>query len=353
MTVSSIDALMDLRECLRVTDEYYREVDLPFYRDNIADFIPDRIIDIHSHVTCPEEILPDVPLETFWANRVCPDGMPLTNLLKANDLMFPGKRLTSVVFPMPSNRLDIETGNRYLADQARKHGTIPLMLTHPSWKAERVSDVLDEGGFFGLKPYPNMAPGKNPDEIEIYDYLPESHLELAHQRRLLVILHIPRPGRLADPVNLRQLREIDEKYPGANVVVAHVGRAYCPRFGDGLDELGDTQNIIFDISANTNQEVFERLLRTVEPGRIVYGSDLPISAMHSGRVCEGDNYVNIVLGADWEDGHTRRGGRDEGITFFLYEVIAAFVRAAVNAGISREDLAKVFYGNGAKILGMV
>ncbi|MBU7004750.1 MAG: amidohydrolase family protein, partial [Theionarchaea archaeon] len=164
--------------------------------------------------------------------------------------------------------------------------------------------------------------------------------------------HIPRSERLADPVNLRQLREIDEDYPGADVVVAHVGRAYCPRFSEGLEDLRDTQNINFDISANTNQDVFERLLDTIDPGRILYGSDLPILAMHSRRICEGDNYVNIVLGADWKDGHTRSGGPGEGIAFFLYEVIAAFLRAARNKGLSEDEIAKVFYSNGARILGI-
>ncbi|MBU7004418.1 MAG: hypothetical protein HXS50_02540, partial [Theionarchaea archaeon] len=126
MPVSTTVALGDLRECLRVTDEYYSEVDLPFYRDKIADFIPDTVIDIHSHVTSPEEIKPEVPMETFWANRVCPNGMTLERLLQVHELMFPDKQLTPVVFPMPSSRLDIETGNAYLARDARKKGAIPL-----------------------------------------------------------------------------------------------------------------------------------------------------------------------------------------------------------------------------------
>jgi len=352
MPVPILDALGDLRECLRVSDDYYHSVDLPFYRSKIAEFIPDRIIDIHSHVTCPEEIRPGVPRETFWANRVCPDGMDLPGLLEVNELIFPGKSVTPVVFPMPSGRLDMDIGNRYVAREAPMYGAIPLMLTHPGWEAEHLAEMLDEGGFRGLKPYPNMAQDKEPDEIEIYDYLPREHLALADERGLLVILHIPRSGRLADSVNIMQLREIDEDFPRARVVVAHVGRAYCRRFGSGIDDLGDTQNIAFDISANTNREVFERLVRTIEPGRILYGSDLPIPAMHSRRVCEGNNYVNIVLGADWEDGHTRAAGQDEGVTFFLYEAIAAFLGAAEKEGLSEEDMRKIFYTNGEKMLGI-
>lgn len=38
------------------------------------------------------------------------------------------------------------------------------------------------------------------------------------------MLHIPRDGRLKDPVNLAQMMEIEEKYPKVKLIIAHVGR---------------------------------------------------------------------------------------------------------------------------------
>jgi predicted TIM-barrel fold metal-dependent hydrolase len=340
----------DLRNGRLEINPYYHQVDLPFYREHLEEFLPGKIIDIHAHVTGPGELLEDAPEPAFWAERICPSGMSLANLLQSYLLMFPGKSVTPVVFPMPSVRLDPERGNAYAAQESASLGLPALMLTDPRWPVDELEERAARGGFRGLKPYPVMAPARSPDEVEIYDYLPREHLDLADQLGWLVILHIPRSERLADPVNLKQLQEIDQEYPNANVVVAHVGRAYCARYGRSLAALGGTENILFDISANCNQTVFETLLDTFPADRIVFGSDMPITAMHARRFCEGDNYVNIVMGAEWEDDHTRKGGPDEGITFFLYESIAAFMRAAQTRNLSRGEIERVFCRNAERIL---
>ena len=44
------------------------------------------------------------------------------------------------------------------------------------------------------------------------------HLALANKHHWVVQLRIPRPGRLADPVNYIQLREIEENYPDLRCV---------------------------------------------------------------------------------------------------------------------------------------
>lgn len=42
---------------------------------------------------------------------------------------------------------------------------------------------------------------------------------------LIVVLHISRKGRLADPDNRRELAGLCRRFPGAKIVLAHVGRA--------------------------------------------------------------------------------------------------------------------------------
>jgi len=343
---------MDLRRGRLEVTPYYFEVDMSFFREELKDFLPDQIVDIHAHVVGTEALKPDLPPPDFWAERVCPNGMTLPSLLQSYILMFPGKHIKPVIFAYPSKRFDIEEGNEYVSDQSRKFDLWSLILTNPRWSASELEKRVEGGGFIGLKPYPIMAEGKPANEIETFDFLPRSHLELADEKRWLVILHIPRPGRLDDPVNIQHLLDIDKKYPNAKVVVAHVGRSYCPGQGDrGLNALEDTRNLFFDISANTNQAVFERLIGTIEPERILFGSDMPVTAMHGRRICEGHNYINIILCADWEDSHTRAGFPEDRITFFLYEEIAAFKRAAEEKGLSRGEIEKIFFLNARKILG--
>ncbi len=332
-------------------DPYYFKVDMPFYRRRIESFLPRRIVDVHAHATGAGEVRKGAPLPVFWAERICPKGMDLPSLMKSYVLMLPGKEVRPVVFPMPSKRLDPDRGNRYVAREAARFGLKALILTNPEWCKEELIDRVEQYGFVGLKPYPSTVHGMGPDDARIYDYLPKAHLRAADEEGWLVILHISRPGRLNDRLNLEQLMEIDSAYPGARIVVAHVGRAYCGSYGEAFEVLSQSKNLLFDISANSNPVVFENLIDSVGPERILFGSDMPIAAMHARRICEGNNYVNVTLGADWEDEHTRMGRPEDGITFFLYEEIAAFKQAAETRGLGGREIRDIFFRNAARILG--
>ena len=93
------------------------------------------------------------------------------------------------------------------------------------------------------------------------------------------------------------------------------------------------------------------LLQQVEPQRILYGSDLPLVAMRMKRVCEGDNYVNIVRKTLCTDAHTRRDPvHEDTFTSLLYESIAAFLRAAQARGLGRSEIGDIFYANARRLL---
>jgi hypothetical protein len=151
--------------------------------------------------------------------------------------------------------------------------------------------------------------------------------------------------------------EIDQRYPNAKVIIAHVGRAYCPEdVGDAFPVLRETKHLLFDISANTNAAVFEQLIRTAGPRRILFGSDLPITRMRMRRICEKGNYINLVpkglYGDVSDDKHMREidGEQADMLSFFLYEEIDAFRRAAQATGLTTADIEDVFYGNAARLI---
>ena len=109
------------------------------------------------------------------------------------------------------------------------------------------------------------------------------------------MLHIPREKRLKDPVNLAQMLEIERRYPNVKVIIAHVGRAYCPEdVGNAFEVLAETENMMFDFSANTNAEIFQQLIKAVGTKRIMFGSDLPITRMRLRRIYENGTYINLV-----------------------------------------------------------
>jgi hypothetical protein len=61
------------------------------------------------------------------------------------------------------------------------------------------------------------------------------------------VLHVPRDERLRDPVNLAQILEIERRWRRAQVVLAHVGRAYCDEdVGEAFEVLRHTERLLFD-----------------------------------------------------------------------------------------------------------
>ena len=215
-----------------------------------------------------------------------------------------------------------------------------------------------EGGFLGIKVYLNLAPAYLPrQEIRIFDFLPPHQLELIHEKRWIVMLHIPRDARLRDPVNLAQILEIERKYPGVRLILAHVGRAYCNEdVGNAFEVLKETERLAVDFSANTNAWVFEQLIRALGPKRVLFGSDLPILRMRMRRICEKGTYINLVpkglYGDVSADPNMREVAGEEAdrLTLFMYEEILAFRQAAENAGLSKSDLEDVFYNNSSALI---
>jgi hypothetical protein len=241
---------------------------------------------------------------------------------------------------------------------AGEHDLPALLFTVPEWSAEEVERKVVQGGFLGIKVYLNLAPPYLPrQEIRIFDFLPPHQLELLHQKRWIVMLHVPRDARLRDPVNLAQIQQIERRYPGVRVILAHVGRAYCNEdVGGAFEVLQETERLVVDFSANTNAWVFERLIRALGPKRVLFGSDLPILRMRMRRICENGIYINLVpkglYGDVSGDPNMREVSGEEaaGLTLFMYEELLAFRQAAERTGLSPSDLEDVFYNNGAAMI---
>ena len=168
---------------------------------------------------------------------------------------------------------------------------------------------------------------------------------------------IPTHGRLKDPVNLAQMLEIEERYPNIKLIIAHVGRAYCHEdVGNAFEVLSKTKKMMFDFSANTNAAVFEQLIYAIGPKRILFGSDLPIARMRMRRVCENGIYINIVPKGLYGDVSGDKNMREvEGseaaqLSFFMYEQIDAFRRAAKATGLTADDIKDIFYNNGMSLI---
>ncbi|MGB3483494.1 MAG: amidohydrolase family protein [Mycobacterium sp.] len=334
------------------------DYDRRFYRDRIADFLPNRIVDCHTHVWTEEHLLPAegaAPSRSAaWAASVA-RVHPLEQLMSSYQILLEGKTVTPVIFPGIETNIDHGSNNEYVTRSATGHGFPSLALTKPTMTADEFESTIRDGKHRGCKPYLNFAPEYIPqDEIRIYDFLPHAHLEVLDRNGWAAMLHIPRPGRLADPLNLAQLQEIDSTYPNARIIIAHIGRAYTVHdIGDGMDVLSRTRNLVVDLTANTNSAVMRRLIDAVGPRRILFGSDLPIFTMRAHRIVEDNRYVNVVPRGQYRiapgDSTMRETDDIDEITLLIYEELDAFRQAAELAGLSRADIEDVFHDNAARL----
>ena len=336
-----------------------KDVDSNCYNDLLKDFLPQKIVDIHTHVYLKEHLVrdnKDVRLAS-WPDKVAEDNR-IEDLFETYRLMFPGKKVIPLMFAFPINLEDVDIANNYLHKCINEPDSYGLILCRPEWPASLLEEKIRNTKFRGAKVYLNYSPANIPkNEICIFDFLPHHQLAVWNKYGMIVMLHIPRDGRLKDPVNLEQIISIEKNYPDIKLIIAHVGRAYCPQdVGNAFEILSETKNLLFDFCANTNQWVFEQLIKAVGPKRIMFGSDLPITRMRVRRVCESTGYINLVPKGFYGDVSNDKNMREvegddaDNLTYFLYEQIKAFRNAAINARLSATDIEDVFYNNAMRIL---
>jgi uncharacterized protein len=339
-----------------------KEVDCQHYRGWVRDFLPDELVDIHTHIWRASDF-PNSTAETSeqravtWPARVALEN-PIEHLMETYRLLLPDKRVTPLLFATLPAGGNLDVQNDYVMTCANQVNAPALIFSDPAWSAAELEARVLAGGFCGAKSYLTLAPAYLPAaEIRIFDFFPPHQLEIHDRHGWIVMLHIPRNARLRDAVNLAQLLQIEHNYPRLRLIVAHVGRAYSNEdVGNAFEALAETKHLCFDISANTNETVFEQLLRCVGPKRVLFGTDLPILRMRMRRITQAGRYINIVpkgLYGDISDDRNMgevEGAEAEQLTFFLYEELAAFRRAAKRVGLSRSDLEDVFCNNARRLL---
>lgn len=330
-----------------------RQVDRRIYEQELLPWMPERIFDCHVHVSRAENCGPISPerLKYLWAVEA---GIFQTwSQLRARyDALFPNQQVEALVFGGVYQEQNLEGDNDYVRMGVTDPTSMSkgLFVIRPDWSADRIAEAMADG-FLGIKPYPDLAP-RGSEEASIFDFAPHEHLAMLDSLGGVMMLHLPRPGRLGDSENISELRELRQKYPSIRLIVAHIGRSYClPTALAGLPHFADDPGIYFDTAANLNADVFQYALEILGPDRILYGSDLPITMMRGVREHVGDSYINYTDG-DFSWNMNRKSAEDEATyTFYIYEELRALIKAVECAGMGKAEFEKIMYTNAAKLLG--
>ena len=334
--------------------------DRRIWEEELKDFLPQRILDAHTHVWL-EEFFPPKPLKpgesnrcVTWPSLVARDNS-IEDLQETYRLLFPGKEVTAMMF---SNSGRSKAANDYVAQASRNSGFPALYFSAPEQSADEVEDAIRSGGFLGVKSFLNLSPMYLPEaEVRIFDFFPKHQLQRLDEMGAIVMLHIPRPGRLKDPVNLHQIKELKTQFPNIRLIIAHIGRAYVKEdVGNAFEILDTMPDLMYDFCANCCEYAITEVLRHAGPKHVMFGTDFPILRMRTHRIEENGTYINLVppglYGDPKQDPHLREVSAEEGekITFFAYEELLAFKRACQTLGLTRQDVEDVMYNNAANLI---
>ena len=328
----------------------YTDFDRAFWEEHLADWLPETIIDAHVHVVDPA--LRRVPMtdemrRQFWVSEVC-EPITAETLEECYRTVFPGKRISCLAFATPDLDFDIDASNDYVQNECLKRGWRGLSLLVPQWDQKKIESELARPGIIGLKPYYSMI-GLNRDtrdeyiEASIFDFLPHHALEVLDQHRAWVTLHVPKARRLGHPDNLREIREIRNRYPNVVVVIAHLGRCYTEKHArEGILPLADDPGLYFDTSAVVNPASHRVALEAVGTDRLLYGTDNPVFFMRGRRQFTETSYINRT-NHDFFFNKIRESPEIEAnYTLMMYEDLFALKTAmqqlGINDRVSRENI---------------
>jgi len=316
------------------------------WQEELDEFVPERVLDFHVHLWNE----PTMPVgKTFDCAGHPISGYGFEQLRQDLAEVYPGRRTAAACFGLPSVDYDLAENNRYIAAGCDNRRFFALRLVDPNENPAKVRQDIVDNGFVGLKPYIDYVRTDDRNLVEIHEMLPTDIMRIADELGLIVMLHIPRKDRLADPLNQRQLVQLCSSWPRAKIVLAHVGRAYFLKNVVGhLDNLKDLPNLYYDLTMVSNWEVLEYTFQRVPPRKVIYGTDIPIAIAPGSSVEINDQYT-YVTPVPWalsiSDDH-----RKLVFTSFLYEALRAIKKAVKRLSLPAEFVESIFYDNGIELL---
>ena len=315
--------------------------------------LPARVLDFHTHIWSAKN-WKSVPWRAgkkgsqYMATQ---PEYPVARLLADGHRCFPDREYHAVCFGYPTPVADWEKDTACVAAAARRHPNLhPLVLAGPDLRIarERYEQALDAGGFFGFKVLMNWLGDQDGDK-RVEEMLGPTELALANERRLVVMLHVPRAGRLADPVVQRGVRWLARKCPEASIVLAHCGRCYGPSaMQAAIGSLRNLPNVSLDTSMVMDPICLQIALNEIGPARLLFATDFPVARMRGRRIQVMDHWVDVVVPGSAPSAFRVAG--EIHATFMALEICLAIRWAAELTGLKRREVSGIFWDNGMRLL---
>lgn len=336
--------------------------DHTFYQKRVSSFLPSKILDFHAHIWTSDQWIGSNSENSTDSNSigefeaakymVTSTQYTLEQLNEDYSNIFPDKQCSAVIFGQPTPAVDIDKTNDYVKQCAGKNHFPLLVCGGGSVKLDTIYDNVKNNGFYGYKVFLNWV-GNDYGNVTVEDMLLPEEMDIANELGLIVLLHVPRSLRLADPDIGKGVRKIALKYPKAKIVLAHCGRCYDPYLmRNAISSVADLSNVYMDTSMVMESASIAMALREMSYTRLLYATDLPVAAMKGRRVIVKDHWVDLVLN-EYANSDFRVLSNNMNATYMAHEIAIAVEHAADLAGLSEHQLKSIFYDNGMSLFSSV
>ena len=330
------------------------ERDRLIYEKELKGFLPESIFDAHVHLFDATCLVKGATFKPNYCYQKFGGVFTAEQYADWMGQLLPGHALHFNSFGHPEDESDREAAAAYtgrISDNRQRFG---LALVAPDDAVEAVVRRVVENRLVGYKPYPSFVRGKPVAEVTIFDMLPEALMREADQRGWAVMLHIPRPGRIADPVNQEQMVELCRRYPGAKIIFAHIGRAYFLSSVLGaLEGIAACPNAYLDTAMINHEGVLEYAFNHFPRERLLFGADAPFSLLR-GKSVEVNNQYAYLMGEDYAIGTVIYDvAHAVNFTTFFYEQLRGIKLAAERAGLSRSEINGFFFDNAQQLFNTI
>jgi Amidohydrolase len=331
------------------------DVDRRIWLEELDEFVPRRVFDVHTHIYRWAFYTDPVKDASAYHQLLVPAFTEATWELAdtVDALLMPGREVQRLSFPFPfAPPCDFEASNEFIIEQTRHHPhSGALMLVHPSMTAEYVDGEVARHGFLGFKPYRFYATSSDAVNCGLTEFMPEHQIAVAHERGLIIMMHLSRRDAIADPQNIQDIVRLSAKYPNAKWVLAHCARSYSAwAIEKAAGDLKGLPNVWYDVSSVCESDAMEALFAGVGVERVMYGSDdIPIGVLRGKYIAFGFAWAYLS-----ETNHSLNLTHCEPqMTFTRYEQLRAMRRAAKRLGLTAAQKAALFHDTAAELVNSV
>ncbi len=309
-------------------------LDLALRAEAIDGFVPAKVHDIHAHVLEPSGYVPSTLGAHLQGLTISP-----ASYRAAMELILPGRVTEALFFPFPSRQHDRLAVNRWMyaeiADQPESFQAGGLAIVAPTDDPRSTEEAMAAGICRGLKPYHFYVGRADTSQVALEEFAPEWMWQQCDRHGAIMMIHLMRDASVSDPVNRDSLLRLSEKYPNCQAVLAHVARSFNHRTVRGLSALAHRPNICVDTSAITESEGMRFALEVLGPGRVLYGSDYPISHLRGRCVTTGNQMLWLYA----------EENKAPEMTYIGIESLLSLREACRQVGLGQADVRRIFRDN--------